>query len=144
MNSESALEGLLDLLEGTGLTAVPTVTADGVGGVIDRSFFVEEGDASRDEGSGRGASRRSGFRMTESFEIVLMHVLNPTLGQRARLVAYRDLGIVQRTLSRSGTGVTTTGAVFLGRVRRARLQQGAVLEQRLTCEITFNLDLRLE
>ena len=144
MTSETALSGLLDALEGTGLIAVPTVSSDAAGAVIDRSFFVEEGSANRETGSGRGAARRSGFRLTESFEIVLQHILNPNEGQRARLAAYRDLAIVQRTLSRTGTGITTEGAIFLGNVRRSRLQQGAVLEQRITCEITFNVDLRLE
>tara|TARA_R100000084_G_C4594630_1_gene120111 strand:+ start:66 stop:320 length:255 start_codon:yes stop_codon:yes gene_type:complete len=84
------------------------------------------------------------MRITETFTVILTHILNPAEGQRARVQAYNDMTAVRRTLSRNGTALTTEGAIFVGDVSRRRLQEGAVLEQRLSLAVSFNLDLRVE
>jgi hypothetical protein len=144
MTSSSALEALIDMLIAVGLSEMPVVSPDAPGAILDRAFFVEEGSTRRQEEAGRGRPRKDGMRITETFTVILTHILNPAEGQRARVQAYNDMTAVRRTLSRNGTALTTEGAIFVGDVSRRRLQEGAVLEQRLSLAVSFNLDLRVE
>jgi len=144
MTPDTALLALIDQLLSVGLVENPAVADDGAGGVVDRGFSVSEGRGRRREEAGRGKASRSGMRWREEFTVVLTHILAPAAGQRARVQAYRDMGMAYKAAIRPGTTLTTTGSVHLGDVSRKLLNSGTVLEQRFSVSVSFNFDLRLE